>query len=92
MASAKMGESQLPRLAIIFAQVRNSTASAAAGAARLTGHSERNEADEILLTERPRDRRVEAPPANSAKSPRFADRTGWQSPPPAAAVMLFCAG
>ena len=52
-------------------------------------HSERNEADEILLTKRPSDRRVERPPANSAKSQDFADRTDWQNPPPAAALMLF---
>jgi len=53
---------------------------------------ERNEADEILLTKRPRDRHVAALLANSTKSRDFVDLTAWESPPPAASVMLFFAG
>jgi hypothetical protein len=53
--------------------------------------TKRPRADGILLTKRPRDRHAERPSANSAKSQDFADRTGWQSPPPAAALMLFFA-
>jgi hypothetical protein len=33
--------------------------------------------------------RVESPPANITKSRNFSDRTRWQSPPPAAAIMIF---
>jgi hypothetical protein len=61
-------------------------------AARSTGHSERNEADEILLAKRPRDRRVEVPTANNAKLQDFSNRISLQSPPPTAAIMLFFPG
>jgi hypothetical protein len=50
--------------------------------------TKRHRADGILLTKRPRDRHAERPSAISAKLKDFADWTVWQSPPPAAALMI----